>query len=730
MKKTFKTLVFAIVGLLALASCEDVPAPYSVPDKNSNTGGKAGGTVEPQGEGTVASPFNVAAIVAKIKEMPAGVESTEEYYIKGKVSNVKTDAATITKYGNHTFEMIDEGDNSTVFTAFQVYGPGKQKFTSVDDIKVGDEVVVCGRVVNFKGNTPETVGKGAAYVVSINSSGGGGGSSEEGIAVTCAQALEIINGLSDGGTTAETYSVTGYIVDAFEISGKPCFWMSDTKDGEKIIEAYNASLPQGVTAFSVGMKVTITGKLKKYVNKSNVMTPEVENPIVKILEAGGGSGTSDSSKDKPLSITQAKTANGNNYVKGYIVGYVDGQKLADGAIFGVPASAETEILLAETPDETSTDNVFPVQLPAGDIRNALELSAHPDYLKKEVLLYGSVETYFGVPGLKATSWGSINGNTFGKDPESGGTDIPSGEAKGSGTESDPYNAIAAITYAQSLGSDVESTKDIYVTGIISSIKYTYSSSYGTATYNISVDGKAENEFTVYGSYYLNNQPWKDGDTQIEKGDVVVVCGKVVNYKGNTPEFVNKKNWLVSISKSSGGGDTPEPPTPGPGGDTVTDLVNGDFESWVSDTEPTGWKSASAASNAELGKSTESHGGSFACIVKAPGTQNKRLATQEITLAAGSYTFSFYAKSTTGDVCQTRPGHVTIKADVTTDTFYYPKDENGNVFFNLTNNEWTLVSYDFELAAETKLCLIVMNPKNSQYSVSQDILIDDATLVKK
>ena len=333
-------------------------------------------------------------------------------------------------------------------------------------------------------------------------------------------------------------------------------------------------------------------------------------------------------------------------------------------------------------------------------------------------------------GMKATSWASIDGKTYGKDPEGGSDDTPSGEAKGSGTEADPYNAIAAIQYAKSLGADVESANDVYVTGVISSIKYTYSSNFGTATYSISDDGKAENEFTVYGSYYLNNQPWKDGDTQIEKGDVVVVCGKVVNYKGNTPEFVTKKNWLVSISKSSGGGGTPEPPTPGPGGDTVTDLVNGDFESWVSDTEPTGWKSASTASNAELGKSTESHGGSYACIVKAPGTQNKRLATQEITLAAGSYTFSFYAKSTTGDVCQTRPGHVTIKADGTTDTFYYPKDDNGNVFFNLTNNEWTLVSYDFELAAETKLCLIVMNPKNSQYSVSQDILIDDATLVKK
>ena len=178
--------------------------------------------MEPQGEGTVTSPFNVAAIVAKIKEMPAGVESTEEYYIKGKVSIVETEPATITQYGNHTFKMIDEGDNSTVFTAFQVYGPGKKKFTSVDDIKVGDEVVVCGKVVNFKGNTPETVGKGAAYVVSINAAGGGGGS-----------------------------------------------------------------------------------------------TPPTP---------------STSSKDKPLTVSQAKSASGNNYVKGYIVGYVDGRQSIRGLL--------------------------------------------------------------------------------------------------------------------------------------------------------------------------------------------------------------------------------------------------------------------------------------------------------------------------------------------------------------------------------------------------------------
>ena len=605
MKKTFKTLVFAIVGLLALASCEDVPAPFVMPDKDSNSGSSSTGTIEPKGDGTAASPYNVAAIVAKIKEMEAGVESTEEYYIKGKVKSVSTTASAISQYGNHTFEMIDEGDNSTVFTAFQVYGPGKKKFTSVDDIKVGDEVVVCGRVVNFKGNTPETVGKGAAYVVSINSSGNGGGSSsEEGIAVTCAEAVQQTNALADGATSTETYTVTGYITEIVGNVSKnqQTFWMADTKEGGKVFEAYWANLPEGVTEFKVGMKVKITGQLMKYV-KDGKVTPEIKNATVVILEAGDGG-------------------------------------------------------------------------------------------------------------------------------QGGGTDVPSDEAKGSGTESDPYNAIAAIQYTKSLGSDMESTNDIYVTGIISSIKYTYSSSFGTATYNISVDGKAENEFTVYGSYYLNNQPWKDGDTQIQIGDDVVVCGKVVNYKGNTPEFVNKKNWLVSIKNGSdagqggdGGGGQGGDSGQG-GGDPVTDLVNGDFESWEGDPEiPTGWMSASSASSAALSKSTEARNGSFACKVGAPGTQNKRLATQEITLEAGSYTFSCYAKSTTADVCQSRAGYVPV-TDGSVGSYKY------GGYVDINNTDWTLVSYDFDLTETTTVCLVVMNPKNSTYSVSQDILVDDATLVKK
>ena len=579
MKKTFKTLALMLLTALFVSSCADVPAPYTLPNSKSETEGNSGTTIEPAGEGTLASPYNVAAIVAKIKDMEAGVESTEEYYIKGKVINVKTDEATIKQYGNHTFEMVDEGNNSTVFTAFQVYGPGKKKFTAVDDIKVGDEVVVCGKVVNYKGNTPETVGKGAAYVVSINSADSGD-SQEEGKVITCAQAVELTNALADGGTSTETYTITGYITEVIGSVSRDqqTFWMADTKDGGRVFEAYWANLPEGVSEFKAGMKVKITGQLMKYVNSSGVVTPEIKNADVVILEDGD---------NEPVITPEG-----------------------------------TDVTCAQAVELTNA-------LADGGI---------------------STETY------------TVTG---------------------------------------------------YITEVLGSVSRDQQSFWMADT----KDGGR-----VFEAYWANLPA---GVSEFKVGSKVKITGQLMKYVKNgavTPEI---KNADVVILEEGDGGQG-EDPTPGPGGDTVSDLVNGDFENWVSDSEPTGWKSASSASSATLSKSSDAHSGSFACKVLAPGTQNKRLATQEITLAAGSYTFSFYAKCTTADKCQTKGGYVHVNDDGSiTDSYQYAK-----TYVDINNNGWTLVSYDFELTTATKLCLLVMNPKNSSYSVSQDILIDDATLVKK
>ena len=694
MKKTFKTLALMLLTVFAVSSCVDVPAPYVLPGSESETDGKSGTTIEPAGDGTSASPYNVAAIVAKIKEMEAGVESTEEYYIKGKVINVKTDEATIKQYGNHTFEMVDEGNNSTVFTAFQVYGPGKKKFTSVSDIKVGDEVVVCGKVVNFRGNTPETVGKGTAYVVSINSSSEGG--DEQAKAVTCAEAVELTKALEDGATSSETYSITGYITEVIGTVSRnqQTFWMADTKDGGQVFEAYWANLPEGVTEFKVGMKVKITGQLMKYV-KGDAITPEIKNADVEILEDGGSEPVV-TPEGTPVTCAQAveltnALADGATSTETYTVtGYIT-------EVVGSVSRDQQTFWMADTKDGGRVFEAYWANLPEGvsefKVGTKVAITGQlMKYVKNDVV----------TPEIKNATVVILEdgGSEPVVNPE--GTDV---------------TCAQAVELTNALADGGTSTETYSVTGYITEVLGSVSRNQQSFWMADTKDGGR-----VFEAYWAN---LPEGVSEFKAGSKVKITGQLMKYVNKsgvvTPEI---KNADVVILEDGDGGQG-EDPTPGPGGETVSDLVNGDFESWASDSEPTGWKSASTASSATLSKSTEARNGSYACKIMAPGTTNKRLATQEMTLEAGSYTFSYYAKSTTSDVCQSRGGYVPVNADGSVGAYQYNK-----IYTDLNSNNWTLVSYDFELTTATKLCLLVMNPKNSNFSVSQDILIDDATLVKK
>ena len=98
-------------------------------------------------------------------------------------------------------------------------------------------------------------------------------------------------------------------------------------------------------------------------------------------------------------------------VKGYIVGTVNGQVYTEGCVFSGTAESKTNILIADNADETDYNNCMPVQLPSGAVRNALNLVENPGNYKKQVTLTGSLEKYFGVPGLKTVSKYEIEGVT-------------------------------------------------------------------------------------------------------------------------------------------------------------------------------------------------------------------------------------------------------------------------------------------------------------------------------
>lgn len=267
----------------------------------------------------------------------------------------------------------------------------------------------------------------------------------------------------------------------------------------------------------------------------------------------------------PYTVTDAKTVKTGTgkYIKGYIVGYVPDKALNE-AIFGDASSAETaptNILLAAKADEKEVNNCMPIQLPAGDLRTALNLKDNPGNLKKELIICGNIETYFGATGLNSATYAKINGKEIGKKPgdTTPGTDLK-GEAKGDGSEANPFNSVAAQKYTAALEAGKATDKEFYIKGKVQSIKEQFSASHGNGSFYIADDANST-QFYIFRIYYFGGEKWKEGDMTLKEGDEIVVCAKLINYMGNTPE-TNQGGKLISVNgKTSGEGGSETPDTP-------------------------------------------------------------------------------------------------------------------------------------------------------------------------
>ena len=125
--------------------------------------------VTPSGKGTASDPYNVAASLEKAKSLQAynngddlSSSNSAEIYTTGKVVSVDIDPS----YGNATYYISADGTSTVQLMVYRGRYYGGDPFTGKDQLKVGDEVVVNGTIVNFKGDTPEfTTG---SKIVSIN----------------------------------------------------------------------------------------------------------------------------------------------------------------------------------------------------------------------------------------------------------------------------------------------------------------------------------------------------------------------------------------------------------------------------------------------------------------------------------------------------------------------------------------------------------------------------------
>ena len=422
------------------------------------------------GNGTKERPYSASAAADYVSSLPADTESSDAIYIKGIISSVGTTYEASGNYGNASFYISDDGSSTgTQFYVFQTYYLGNNKWKAGDDdVKVGDEVIVYGKVINYKGNTPETVGKGASYVYSHN------------------------------GKTA----------------------------GD------NPNPPAGDP-------------------KGTGVKDDPYNPAAAINAV----------KDLTWTDNNTYDATGEVYVKGKISKIASGGTFTEGGTYG-----NASFYISEDGSSAGEFYCFRVLY----LGNKKFESGQTDIkVGDEVIICGQLMNYRGntpetVAG-KAYLY-SLNGDTGGGDTP---PTPPAGDPKGTGVKDDPYNPAAAINAVKDLtwtdNNTYDATGEVYVKGKISKIAsggtFTEGGTYGNASFYISEDGSSAGEFYCFRVLYLGNKKFESGQTDIKVGDEVIIYGQLMNYKGNTPETVSGKAFLYSLNGKTEGGDTPTPPDP-------------------------------------------------------------------------------------------------------------------------------------------------------------------------
>lgn len=293
----------AAMAAFTFSSCEDVPEPYTLPTKPETPG-----NTDPNQKGSESNPYTVTEAIALIK---TGTAPSTAVCVKGKITAVTFFNAT---YSSLSYNIADEG-SSDVIEVYSGKGKDGANFSSKDDLKVGQTVVVKGIVKAFTKNDGTIVNEidKNSTIISIENTGttspdtpttGKGSLSDP---YNVAEAIAAIK--AGTAPTAQVY-LTGIISDVAFYNDKYksiTYYISD--DGKsKDMQVYSGKGLNGADFASkedlkVGQKVTILGKIMKFTDKNgnDIMEVDKTSSIVKIEGEGGGEVKPDPTPDTPAS---------------------------------------------------------------------------------------------------------------------------------------------------------------------------------------------------------------------------------------------------------------------------------------------------------------------------------------------------------------------------------------------------------------------------------------------
>ncbi len=375
---------------------------------------------------------------------------------------------------------------------------------------------------------------------------------------------------------------------------------ADTKDIEHalVIELPDGSKLQSLgnladNPSNYGKQIALRGTLAKAmgtygITGNNGTTDEFS--IEGLTPGGDGIPEGTGTKESPYNCAQVIAgATGTAWVKGYIVGSSAGKTAAEMTNATGTAASASNIFIAAKADETDYTKCIPVQLPAGTVRSSLNLQANPDNLGKAVSVNGSLEKYFGQPGVKTVTEFELEGGVTPPTPP---------VTEGDGSEANPYSPAEVIAFNPQ--SSQEATKSgVWVKGYIvgwadvSASPYTINAetahfdASATMATNILVAPTADTKDVsqcigvqlptgdIRTALNLQANPGNLGKALQIKGDIVKYCG--------VPGVKNASAYKLE------GGTTPDP--------TPTDPVTSIDENFDASTNiPTGWTQSQKAGN--------------------------------------------------------------------------------------------------------------------------------------
>ena len=504
-------------------------------------------------------PGNVEAPLSTIAEVMAGNDG-QTFRVRGTVTSIVN-----TNYGN--LYIADETGSIYIYGLFNAKGqyPKDAGGWATFGVEVGDVITVQGPRTLYNGTTLELVD---ATLINVEKS------------LIEVDPSEIAVG-SDAGTF--TVSVTSKANGMAVLPSESWVRVTDIAAGEKDAVVYSFAYDANTTTASRTATIQF-----KAANSSRAVTvtqegiPPTGQSITEIVALPDNSGV-----ETLESTVAAKTTKGFVLSDGATAIYVydnGANPVEIGDVVKVLATKTTyngvpELATVTSVEKTGTASVdYPA---AKDVTAdaATYAATVAEYIQFTGVLkvsgnYFNVEIDGADPaakqgsvvnpvdalgakdfdGKKVTVTGFFNGLSGGsKYLNVIATKIEEAGAKG--TLANPYTPLEACEAVKDLtwtdNNTYDTTGDVYVAGKISRIAnkgtYTEGGTYGNASFFISADGTESGEFQVFRALYLGNKKFEAGQTDIKVGDDVIIYGKLMNYKGNTPETVSGKAYLYSLN---------------------------------------------------------------------------------------------------------------------------------------------------------------------------------------